>query len=102
MHMYVIRVSVLLVINNCQLEPAYLLLALSQMVLLWHYYSVYWLLSVLSYCHSYKHHAELYRTRHIDSVVRCYHIYTLIDRWDLAIGDEFNAEIEVGIPHDHM
>ena len=38
------------------------------------------------------------RTRCADSVVRGYHFY--IDKWDPAIGDKFNAEIEVSNGHD--
>ena len=32
------------------------------------------------------------RTRCADSVVRCYHVYMV--KWDLAIGDKVNAEID--------
>ena len=35
------------------------------------------------------------RTRCADSVVRSYHVY--MDNWDPAIGDKFNAEMEVHV-----
>ena len=38
------------------------------------------------------------RTRCADGVVRGYHIY--MDKWDPAIGDKFNAEIQVSNRHD--
>ena len=38
------------------------------------------------------------RTRCANSVVRGYHVY--MDKWDPAIGDKFNAEIEVSNRHD--
>ena len=40
------------------------------------------------------------RTRCADSVVHGYHVYVAMDKWDPAIGDEFNAEIEVSNRHD--
>ena len=38
------------------------------------------------------------RTRCADSVVRSYHVY--MDKWDPAIGDKFNAEMEVSNRRD--
>ena len=38
------------------------------------------------------------RTRCADSVVRGYHVY--MDKWEPAIGDKFNAVIEVCNRHD--
>ena len=38
------------------------------------------------------------RTRCADSVVRGYHVY--MHKWDPAIGDKFNAEMEVSNRHD--
>ena len=46
MCMYVTRVFVFLVMNHCQLEPAYLLLALSQKVLL--YMALLWCLLIVT------------------------------------------------------
>ena len=38
------------------------------------------------------------RTRCADSVVRGFRVY--MDKWDPAIGDKFNAEMEVSNRHD--
>ena len=38
------------------------------------------------------------RTKWADNVVHGYHIY--IDKWDPAIGDKFNSEVEVSNQND--
>ena len=38
------------------------------------------------------------RTKCADSAVHGYHVY--MDKWDPAIGDKFNTEIEVSHRHD--